>query len=262
MLKFDTNRIEFSPQDVNRGLKLPTKVTAELAEETGIHIGDGCMGIGQKGRNFEHRFEVSFGDNDKAYAYGYFIPLMRRLYGVWPKIYRYRNYFQVRYNYKGLVQFKHLVIGLPVGNKSKTVTIPDIILNSPFVARCIRGITETDGTLTFKRRYKNVHYYPYIKIEMISKGLIRQIETAVRGLGIKFSVLYDYVVEDERGFGNAKRHMIMVSGKKNVLEWKEKIGFSNPRNIRRLETWNRLGFVPKDMLFNRMPGARIELATP
>ena len=79
LLKIDARSIEFSPQDVNRGLKLPTKVTPELAEETGIHIGDGCMGARPKGKYTEYRYEISSGNNDKNYIDNYVIPLMEKL---------------------------------------------------------------------------------------------------------------------------------------------------------------------------------------
>ncbi len=211
------------------------------------------MSINRRSNFKEHRYEISFGYRDEGYRSSYVIPLMQKLYGVQPRIYHYpkEGYSQVRYNYKGLVQFKHFIIGLPTGNKAKIITIPKIILDSPFVARCIRGITETDGTLTFKRRHRDVHYYPYIRIDMTSKPLIKQIDSVLRKIGIKFSVLYDYLVKDDSAFGDCLHQQICVSGKKNVLDWKKKIGFSNPRNIARLNVWKEKGFVPKDMLFNK-----------
>lgn len=251
MLKIDAGSIEFSPQDVNRGLKLPTKVTPELAEETGIHIGDGYMGINHRRNVTEHRYEISSGDNDRRYICDYVIPLMHKLYGIQPRVHQKENYFQTCYNSKGLVQFKHFLIGLPIGNKAKTIEIPKSILNSLFVTSCIRGITETDGTLTFKRRHKDVHYYPYIRIDMASKPLIKQLEYLLRKLGIRFSVLYDYLVKGHGTFRDTLHHEIFVSGKKNVLEWENKVGFSNPRNLDRLRVWKEKGFIPKSMLFNR-----------
>lgn len=37
--------IEFSKRDENRRLNIPSKITEELAEETGIHCGGGSMNI-------------------------------------------------------------------------------------------------------------------------------------------------------------------------------------------------------------------------
>ncbi len=251
MEKFDTSKTQFSPQDVTRGLKLPSRVTAELAEETGIHIGDGSMSISYCRNTPEHRYEISSGNYDMRYIQYHVIPMMQKIYGILPRIQQKENYFQTCYNSKGLVQFKHFIIGLPTGNKAKTITIPKIILNSSFVTRCIRGITETDGTLTFKKRHKDVYYYPYIRIDMASKPLIEQLEYLLKKLGIRFSTLYDYLVKSHGAFKDTMHHQIFVSGKKNVLDWEKKIGFSNPRNLDRLNFWKVNGFIPVNMLFNK-----------
>lgn len=251
MDRLDASKVQFSPQDVNRGLKLPFKVTAELAEETGIHIGDGSMSISYCRNTPEHRYEISSGNNDIRYIQDCVIPMMHKTYGILPRIQQKENYFQTCYNSKGLVQFKHLVIGLPVGHKATVVEIPKTILDSPFVARCIRGIAETDGTLTFKKRYKDVHYYPYIRIDMASKPLIEQLEYLLKELGIRFSTLYDYLVKGHGAFKDTIHHQIFVSGKNNVLDWERTIGFSNPRNLDRLNFWKLNGFIPVNMLFNK-----------
>ena len=42
-MKLDTSKIIFNARDLNRNIKIPKKITSDLAEETGLHIGDGSM---------------------------------------------------------------------------------------------------------------------------------------------------------------------------------------------------------------------------
>ena len=42
-MKIDSSEIMFNSSDLNKNIKLPRKITTELAEETGLHIGDGSM---------------------------------------------------------------------------------------------------------------------------------------------------------------------------------------------------------------------------
>ena len=45
VIELDISSIELSRKDVKKGIKLPAFLTSELAEDIGIHIGDGCMNI-------------------------------------------------------------------------------------------------------------------------------------------------------------------------------------------------------------------------
>ena len=42
-MKFDLSEIKLSRKDVKRGLKFPSEMNEQLAEDIGIMIGDGCI---------------------------------------------------------------------------------------------------------------------------------------------------------------------------------------------------------------------------
>lgn len=42
-MKFNLSKIKFSKSDINKSLALPEEVSPDLAEEIGLHIGDGSM---------------------------------------------------------------------------------------------------------------------------------------------------------------------------------------------------------------------------
>ena len=43
-MKFDLSKINFSKNDIKRGLNLPTEINKELAEDIGVMVGDGYIG--------------------------------------------------------------------------------------------------------------------------------------------------------------------------------------------------------------------------
>ena len=80
--------VEFSWKDLQRGVKIPEKMTLELAEETGIHLGDGCLYVytDKNGAKF-HQYSVS-GDlrDEEIYHLNYVVPLIKRLYNLEPDL--------------------------------------------------------------------------------------------------------------------------------------------------------------------------------
>ena len=52
-MKINTSKINFSSNDLKRNIKIPEEITTELAEETGLHIGDGSMNFYNNKGNFK-----------------------------------------------------------------------------------------------------------------------------------------------------------------------------------------------------------------
>lgn len=70
------------PKKKNQLLILPTSYSNKLAEETGIHIGDGSMNL-YKGNRYGDYSYSGHAVDDKEFG-KYFIELMKRLYNLWP----------------------------------------------------------------------------------------------------------------------------------------------------------------------------------
>lgn len=69
--------------DIKRKIKIPSVMSGDLAEETGIHLGDGNLHI-SRDRNgwFSYRYMITGNLTEEiAYHEGYIQPLLRRLYG-------------------------------------------------------------------------------------------------------------------------------------------------------------------------------------
>jgi len=145
-------KIKPSWQDIKRRIKIPEEMTEELAEETGIHIGDGNLYISTDKDGFKsYRYGIS-GDliNEYLYHKEYISKLMKRLYNLEPYLLKRekKNCIESTYKSKAIVEFKNKILKLPIGSK-KNIKIPkEILKNKEFQRRCVVGIIDTDFSIT------------------------------------------------------------------------------------------------------------------
>lgn len=212
------------------------KLSEDLAEEVGIHIGDGSMWFKKHDWGTEYRYSVHGDKREKEYLVEHVSNIIKKLYGLDP-IYKENkndNSFGVFYNNKNLVLYK-FNLGLPNGKK-ENIVIPKNIYNSKFVLDCIRGIFDTDGCLQFQNRNKFAKPYPRIDIASKSEPLIKQIATILDSLNISYSI-YNSEIPHYKTKTICKTSRIFIFGSKNLDKWIKNIGFSNPKNIKKYENW-------------------------
>lgn len=142
--------ITSSWQDIKRRIRIPEDITEELAEEIGIHIGDGNLYVSGK-KNIFYRYNIS-GDllNELIYHQGYLKELMKKLYNLEPTLILRdnKNSVDTTIKSKAIVEFKNKILGLPIGPK-RNIKIPDSIrINKDFQKRGISGIIDTDFNIT------------------------------------------------------------------------------------------------------------------
>ncbi len=144
--------LEFSWSDIKRGVKLPENISLELAEETGIHLGDGCLiNYFDSDGYFSFRYVLPKDLKDEEiYHEEFVVPLLKTLYGVNPLLLKRKdkNSIETRINSKIIANFKNKILGLPFGTK-KYAEIPKIIFdNNELAKRCLVGIFDTDFHIT------------------------------------------------------------------------------------------------------------------
>ncbi|MDO8428418.1 MAG: LAGLIDADG family homing endonuclease, partial [Candidatus Diapherotrites archaeon] len=227
----------------NKKAIIPSGITKELAEETGIHIGDGYLGFGKYKTNIAYAYSVTNGIDEEDYSLNYIAPLIYKLYGLLPSVYRGKdNAIYLHYKSKILFNFKK-DLGLPVGPKD-SVLIPIAILNSEYVLDCIRGIFDTDGSLNFQKKHKSYHYYPRLDIAAKNRELILQIDRVLKCLGFTTSLQLDTKKLTCAGT-ICTSSRIFLYGKRNLELWLKRIGFSNPKNLNKLKIWREKGYCEK-----------------
>ena len=220
------------------------KITPELSEISGIHSGDGHLR-----RNKE--LEISGSFEEKGYYDNRVIPLFNRFFKLSIK----GRFFPSKGTYGFWVSSceigKTLMeLGFPSGNKTKTVKVPSIILNSndSSIRRSfLRGLFDTDGCISFNKRIydknhfkKTKHFYPTVIIEGVSKNLIEEVDLLCKKEGFK-SRLYIHTPKKKT---ESIRYKLQMPGKKSLLDWIEKISPKNQVKVSRYEIWNKFGHCP------------------
>lgn len=147
-----------SKNDLRRGLCLPQQLSKELAEEIGIHVGDGCLRMKKYSYQAKYVYEITSNKNERDYLEGHVIPLIKKLYNLAPKIRTNHNALSCYLLSKGVCEFKKS-IGLPVGRKDH-IEIPKLVLDSFFITDFLRGLFDTDGYLRFLDRNKHPNRTP------------------------------------------------------------------------------------------------------
>ncbi|HJX05906.1 MAG TPA: LAGLIDADG family homing endonuclease [Candidatus Nanoarchaeia archaeon] len=205
-------------------------VNEDLAEETGIHAGDGSMNVY---KNNGSLYTVAcHKDDDREYMDNVILPLIKKIYGKTPKP---RNWSQGTYGFricsKSIIEFKNQTLGLPLGKKDN-IRIPEIIYNDKkLILPFLRGLFDTDGSVyIWSRANRRTQLYPRIYFSSISKILVWQVREALIKAG--FRVSYCEIVSKKPNEQNVYR--LALNGVEMTTKWVEEIGFHNPKNIKKL----------------------------
>jgi intein/homing endonuclease len=201
---------------------IPNKKDEKLAEFYGILLGDGCI--------FSNFNGISItGDKivDYAYYHTYLTKLISDLFGITPTIYfdpHDRTMRLIVYSRELARYLKSL--GFPVGVKyGHNPIIPKFIYeNKISLAYCIRGLMDTDGSLS-----SHPHSKIMVHISITIKSLRESVYEGLNELGIKGGLF-------DKG--------IMLYSSEKVKKFYEIVGFSNFKNQYKYEAFVKTGKVP------------------
>ena len=246
-MDLNLSKIEFSSSDKKRDIIIPNKITKELAELIGIIIGDGSTGI-YKGKGYIH-YEIRFyghKNEDFEYYKNNVNKLFKKLFNVNLKIRNYKsqgNTSFITIDSKAIVFFLSKILKIPTGQKSSITKIPNYIKTSSIEIKTafMKGLADTDASLTFKKKHKDKHYYPIISLNQKSEKMIKDVDKMLKIFGFHTYTQYNIIKKDSRGF-NTKSHSIYLSGKKNLENWMNLIGFNNPKHKTKYLIWKKFGF--------------------
>ena len=116
--------------------------------------------------------------------------------------------------------------------KCQNIFIPkEIIENTELLTSCIRGITDTDGSLFFANKGDRKDY-PTIEISTTSKILAFQLKDSLID---RFNFRVGFRNFTQGSFH--KIYRISINGEKMLEKWVATIGFSNNRNLDRYEKY-------------------------
>lgn len=250
-MKFDLSIINMSRRDITRGVKLPNELDVGLAEFMGVMVGDGNLGLfikkTKKGTKYP-KSHIRISGNKKEEDYLMYVNnLFYSLFHV------HMDYVQdtspnsvvLRAHSKAILEFLNKICGIPVNRKSDDVKIPLIIKEANNGIKCafLRGLADTDFTLTFQNKTGKGHTYPIIKAAFKSKNIVMDLENFFKNLGFRCSTYYDDTRYDKR-FAPSIMHNIYLYGKENLKKWLKEINFSNPKFHQKVKKWKNDGICP------------------
>jgi predicted transcriptional regulator len=213
-------------------VRLPKKLTGQLAEEIGVHISDGHM----------CRNEVYYcghAEDDRPYMLYRIQPLVKRLWGlerVHVKEVSELTSIGLLICSRKIVKFKNKVLGLPVGKK-QGISIPKRFLgHRGMIKRVLCGLFDGDGSLSFKSKCGLGHTYPVISYSSISEPLMRQLQRQLRRLG--------FVIPKKLWERNNGTWYLAINGDLNYERWMNLIGFNNPKHLTKVVLYEHFGMVP------------------
>lgn len=239
-----------SKSDIRKGVKLPECLTEELAEFMGVVAGDGHLGVypvKSKTRNCPS-YEIKISGSSKETDY------LKHVMGVFYSLFNIELCLSrdtalgariLRKYSRGVAQFLNKACGIPLNKKTDVIRIPEVIKKSDIRFKCafLRGLADTDFTLTFKNRTGKGHNYPVISGSFKSSIPISDLETLFSELGLRYCTYYNEIRKDKR-FAPVIMHSIFLNGKENLEAWIKLIGFSNPKFRRKIEKWHVDGTCP------------------
>lgn len=221
--EFNLSMIKPSQFDRLKKISFPKNLTPELAEEIGISLGDGFL----SNKKFEYRLKGN--KNEKEYYDIFLKTLYKNLFSVKVNIKEYETTYGFELYSKAFWEFKAKCLGLPIGRKNNAI-LPVVIKvkDENILTAFIRGIFDTDGSVSFIHKYGLGGYYPIISITLKPKRLLFGIANILDMLGL-----------EPRVNKSGDYWVISLNGYERLRKYSKIIGWNNTKNINKVVEWKR-----------------------
>ena len=201
-------------------ITIPKIENEKFAEFYGVMLGDGCVYSNLSGICITLNKVL-----DKPYI-EYIADLIEDLFSIKPKIYHSKKVRVTRIVVYGKKIVRHFkALGFPTGKKKgNKLEIPKQFFEDRRLHACIRGLQDTDGTVS-NHPYSKIMLSISITIDSLSKSVANSLNL----LGIEV---------------NKHKQGIYLYGRDKVLDYFNTIGSSNLKHITRFKTFYDKGKVP------------------
>ncbi len=217
---------------------------APFVEELGVHFGNGSL--------FDDRrwgkagFDI-YGDmyDDQPYLEYHVSKLIEGAYGIKPRSYVHprsatlilrtlsRNALSVKEN-----------VGLHPGRKIH-LHLPGFLQeskNGKEIAPFLRGLVDIEGSLRFRKQFRDRHYYPVLECEMGDSPFIKRLHKMLSELGMP--VAFRVRAPRTTKFTRRAKASFYMSGWNGINAWLERFGLANAKHLSKLLIAQKYGFCP------------------
>jgi len=209
----------------------PKEMTEDLAEETGLHLGDGSMNFYNGKGLYQLRGHIT---DDKSHYIFRIKLLYKRLFNIDVNVRDMSSTgvcgFQIWSD--ELVYFKRKTLGLPLGPKHDFLVPSVIAENDKFSRSFLRGYFDTDGCLYLEN--KRGKLYPRIEMYSISERFIRQLQEIIFRLGFRVT----FEKRDNSKYGWSDGYRLSIRGIAMTKKWFSEITPANPKHINKFKKLN------------------------
>lgn len=199
----------------------------------GILLGDGCLckHINKQGKKYHFISVTGNYYDDKPFYNSIVIPLINSLRKDKKpiKFKERKDYGKIEINFSDKILFNQFKeVGFPIGKKGNKLEIPIIFYNKNLLKYLIQGFFATDGSLVLTKNPNKL--YPRLEVHGIAPKLILQVKNYLVKIG-----LYGNFYKCKRKkpyFKNVQdQYRLQFNGTKNLILFKNKIGFVNPKQL-------------------------------
>lgn len=240
-MEVDLSNIQFSNNDIKRGIKIPNKITQDVAYLCGVLAGDGHISK-EDVKSIKYRVICGGNPKDEKEFYDIMIKnLLNKLFNIDVKPHNSCDgTYRVMFESKAIVAFLTKIIGLPRGKKYDSLKIPNLFLENKNLLLCfVRGLFDTDFGFCLSKRYQSKPYYPQICFDSKSKSFAIEIWNALKFLNIKFKgKVYQVYDKDERTkAGYTITYKFDLYGHKYFVSILKVIGLRHPKHLAKYNQW-------------------------
>jgi intein/homing endonuclease len=212
-------------------ISFPEKMNNDLAEEIGLHLGDGSMNYYNGKGLYQLRGHI---EDDKPHYILRIKPLYKSLFNIDISLREMSSTgvygFQIWSD--ALVNYKYKVLGLPLGPKHEFLIPSTIVENDEFCKAFIRGYFDTDGCLYLE--HKNRKLYPRIEMVSICEKFILQLKEIISKLGFRVT----YEKKENLPRHKYPLHKLSIRGIEMTKKWFLEIKPANPKHVNKFDRLN------------------------
>jgi intein/homing endonuclease len=207
-------------------VQIPRLDSVDLAYETGLHIGDGCLSH-YLPRTYRYAISGDF-SKEKDYYELLIIPLVKSLYGLQATISHYSNSIYATVYSKELALFKLEQVGLPIGVKDNLYHLPSSIVERGRKNRAalLSDLYDADGSVKVRRTCSG--NYPRISLAQKTRPIIEDVQLILREDFDISSTMYRNDYFDARVGKVETRWFLDINGYPNFFRFVGEIGTRHP----------------------------------
>jgi hypothetical protein len=210
------------------------KINENVAELCGIIAGDGHLSRYISPKRTHYKISIFGHKQDDIIYFQNIKSIFYKEFGKELLLKERPNCIELRVNSKKILE-EIEYLGIPVGNKSGIVSIPNKIkTNQKLFLAFLRGFADTDFSLVLRKTKTSIT--PRITVDIKSKPMIEDISYILNKLKIRF--YGPYTRNRFRKESPYTTYQIDINGHKDFKLWMKHIGFRNYKHLKKID-WTK-----------------------